>query len=55
MQFSRIGSRLLYSNLNQRMYGLAPSVTCNHRCVSHGKNVALHEVLSIDPDHGAFV
>lgn len=55
MQFSRGGSRILYSNLNQCVYGLDPSVTCNHYYVSHGKNVASHEVLSIDPDHGAFV
>lgn len=45
-----------YSEENrQRVYSLDPAATCNHHCVSHGKNLALHEVLNIDPDHGAFV
>ena len=32
-----------------------PSVKCNHHCVSHSKNIALHEYLSIDQEHGYFV
>lgn len=39
----------------QRVYGLDPSQVCNHHCVTHGKNLAIHDVLSIDADHGAFV
>ncbi len=32
-----------------------PSVKCGHHCVSHAKNVAIHEYLSIDQEHGYFV
>jgi len=32
-----------------------PSVNCNHHCVSHSKNLALHDFLSIDQEHGYFV
>ena len=39
----------------QRVYGLDPSRVCNHHCVTHGKNLAIHDVLNIDPEHGAFV
>ncbi len=38
-----------------RVYALDPSQSCNHHCVTHGKNLAIHDVLSIDPEHGAFV
>lgn len=39
----------------QRLFGLDPSTDCTHHCVSHGKNLAIMDLLSIDPDHGAFV
>jgi MoaA/NifB/PqqE/SkfB family radical SAM enzyme len=32
-----------------------PSRSCEHHCVSHAKNLALVEYLSVDTDHGAFV
>ncbi|MBI4983954.1 MAG: radical SAM protein [Rhodocyclales bacterium] len=39
----------------QRVFGLDPAKVCNHHCVTHGKNLAIHDVLGLDPDHGAFV
>lgn len=39
----------------QRIFGLDPSKDCTHHCVSHGKNLAILDLLSIDPDHGTFV
>lgn len=39
----------------ERLYSLDPSRDCTHHCVSHGKNMALTEVLGLDPDHGCFV
>lgn len=39
----------------QRLFGLDPSRDCSHHCVSHGKNLAIMDLLSIDPDHGTFV
>lgn len=45
-----------FSGENQkRMFGLDPSKECTHHCVSHGKNLAIMDLLSIDPDHGFFV
>lgn len=38
-----------------RLYGLDPARDCRHHCVSHAKNEAIQEYLSIDPDHGMFV
>ncbi len=32
-----------------------PSLQCTHHCVSHAKNLAVHEYLSLDQDHGYFV
>jgi len=32
-----------------------PSVSCGHHCVSHSKNIAIQEYLSIDKEHGYFV
>jgi len=32
-----------------------PSVQCGHHCVSHGKNLAIHEYLSPDQEHVNFV
>lgn len=39
----------------KRLFELDPSKECTHHCVSHGKNLALMDILSIDPDHGPFV
>ncbi|EME70546.1 Fe-S oxidoreductase [Paramagnetospirillum caucaseum] len=39
----------------QKLFAFDPSQMCRHHCVTHTKNLALHEVLSIDPDHGVFV
>ncbi len=39
----------------QRLFGLDPSKECTHHCVSHAKNLAIMDLLSIDPDHGPFV
>jgi MoaA/NifB/PqqE/SkfB family radical SAM enzyme len=38
-----------------RLAALDPSVVCGHHCVAHGKNLALHEVMAADPEHGRFV
>ena len=32
-----------------------PSTKCNHHCVSHAKNIAINDYLSIDEEHGYFV
>lgn len=32
-----------------------PAVQCKHHCVSHAKNLAIHEYLSLDRDHSFFV
>lgn len=37
------------------LYALSPSVSCRHHCVAHTKNLSLHDILSVDPDHGCFV
>lgn len=39
----------------KRLFELDPSTECTHHCVSHGKNMAIMDLLSIDPDHGPFV
>jgi len=39
----------------KRLFELDPSKECSHHCVSHGKNLAIMDLLSIDPDHGTFV
>lgn len=39
----------------QRIYALDPSISCRHHCVTHSKNLAIHDFLSIDPEHGLFV
>lgn len=39
----------------RRLFGLDPSKDCTHHCVSHSKNLAIMDLLSIDPDHGTFV
>ena len=39
----------------ERLYALDPSASCNHHCVSHAKNLAIIEQLTLDPDHAVFV
>lgn len=39
----------------KRLRDLDPAVSCRHHCVAHGKNLALHEILDADPEHGTFV
>jgi MoaA/NifB/PqqE/SkfB family radical SAM enzyme len=39
----------------QKLYSLNPSEACRHHCVTHGKNVAINEVLALDSDHACFV
>ncbi len=41
--------------LNSRMRDIAPSRHCRHHCVAHGKNLALHDILALDPAHLPFV
>lgn len=35
--------------------GFDPSQKCMHHCVAHAKNLALHEYLALDAEHGMFV
>ncbi len=39
----------------RRLARLDPSRDCRHHCVAHQKNLVLHEILGLDPDHGCFV
>ena len=39
----------------RRVFELDPSKDCTHHCVSHVKNLAIVDLLSIDQDHGDFV
>lgn len=38
-----------------RLREIDPSVSCRHHCVAHQKNLALHEMLSLDTEHARFV
>jgi len=45
-----------FSQENQEfLKSFDPSLMCDHHCVSHSKNLAIHEYLSIDQEHGYFV
>jgi Fe-coproporphyrin III synthase len=45
-----------FSDQNKnRLYGLDPSLSCRHHCTAHGKNVAMHEIISMDKNHGVFI
>jgi wyosine [tRNA(Phe)-imidazoG37] synthetase (radical SAM superfamily) len=45
-----------FSEDNQKfLNSFDPSVQCGHHCVSHSKNLAIHEYLSLDQDHSYFV
>ena len=39
----------------KHLFGINPSKDCTHHCVTHGKNLALLDMLSVDPDHAMFV
>ena len=39
----------------RRLFAFDPSRSCPHHCVAHAKNLAIHEVLRLDPDHASFV
>ena len=45
-----------FSEGNQKFFReFDPALKCDHHCVSHSKNLAIHEYLSIDKEHGYFV
>lgn len=45
-----------FSEENRRnIISFDPSKHCGHHCVAHAKNLAIHEYLTLDPDHGMFV
>ncbi|MBF0137151.1 MAG: radical SAM protein [Magnetococcus sp. DMHC-1] len=45
-----------FSDANRvRLYAFNPAESCRHHCVSHSKNLAILDVLAIDPEHGCFV
>lgn len=39
----------------EKLYAFDPSKLCRHHCVTHAKNLAINDYLSIDPEHGFFV
>ncbi|MBF0417684.1 MAG: radical SAM protein [Magnetococcales bacterium] len=39
----------------QKLFQFNPALQCRHHCVSHSKNLAILDLLSIDPEHGCFV
>ena len=39
----------------RKIYALDPSKQCAHHCVTHAKNIAIHEVLALDLNHACFV
>jgi MoaA/NifB/PqqE/SkfB family radical SAM enzyme len=45
-----------YSEENRKhLYSFNPKESCQHHCVTHAKNVAIIDYLSIDQDHANFV
>ena len=47
---------LWFSESNQRfLRSFDPATSCNHHCVSHVKNIVMHEYLAIDKSHSCFV
>lgn len=45
-----------FSEENKKaMRAVDPSKICSHHCVSHAKNLLLHEYLALDPEHLGFV
>lgn len=43
-----------FSNKEQ-FFKINPSIVCNHHCVANSKNTCIHDYLSVDPNHLAFV
>ncbi|MBF0183174.1 MAG: radical SAM protein [Magnetococcales bacterium] len=39
----------------KKLFQFNPSESCRHHCVTHSKNLAILDLLSIDPEHGFFV
>ena len=39
----------------KRIYGLDPSQSCRHHCTAHNKILLMHEMISLNSDHSAFV
>ena len=37
------------------LYGINPTRDCGHHCVAHSKNLAILDLLDMDPDHACFV
>jgi len=45
-----------FSDENQQLLkSFDPAERCRHHCVSHSKNLAIHEYLSLDQEHSYFV
>ena len=45
-----------FSAENQRfLRDFDPAQSCRHHCVSHAKNLAINEFLSLDREHSYFV
>ncbi|MDP6927770.1 MAG: radical SAM protein, partial [Rhodospirillales bacterium] len=45
-----------FSEENRKnLFTFNPRVSCQHHCVTHSKNLALMEFLSLDQDHSHFV
>jgi MoaA/NifB/PqqE/SkfB family radical SAM enzyme len=45
-----------FSEENRRkLRGLDPSLSCQHHCVAHAKNLAITDILALDQDHAVFV
>lgn len=45
-----------FSPENQKtLFSFNPSLSCQHHCVTHAKNLAILEYLGLDPEHGYFV
>lgn len=39
----------------ERVHAINPARDCRHHCITHAKNAAIMEYLSVDPEHGRFV
>jgi MoaA/NifB/PqqE/SkfB family radical SAM enzyme len=45
-----------FSQENQTLINsFDPSLNCQHHCVSHSKNIVMHDYISLDPEHAYFV
>ncbi|HER26479.1 MAG TPA: radical SAM protein, partial [Rhodospirillales bacterium] len=45
-----------YSEQNRlAMQAINPAKDCVHHCIAHGKNLAILDLLDLDPDHASFV